>query len=251
MQAVADITFVHLTSGNDGGKETKACLAVISVYQIHLDSVISICLGPDRQFPLIYSQVRKESHVNDSVVVEGFESRCQKVLGVAKDLHARKPDWVTFFRETLGVNGAARSVFPNQEDYVKFEQSQEFAEIQQLVATLRTRKAASGKNEATRVITVRLPESLHESLKAEAADHNTSMNKLCISKLLQSLIEEEAAQRDAQARQTAAASAVPQTNRLPQPSQPSQPASFANPAQPTPQARPQEPNSGFRSTFGQ
>ena len=187
--------------------------------------------------------------MNDSVVVEGFESRCQKVLGVAKDLHARKPDWVTFFRETLGVNGAARSVFPNQEDYVKFEQSQEFAEIQQLVATLRTRKAANGKNEATRVITVRLPESLHESLKAEAADHNTSMNKLCISKLLQSLIEEEAAaQRETQARQAAVAPVAPQTNRLPHSAQPVSP---VNPVQSTPQVRPQEPNSGFRSTYGQ
>ncbi len=186
--------------------------------------------------------------MNDSVVVEGFESRCQKVLGVAKDLHARKPDWVTFFRETLGVNGAARSVFPNQEDYVKFEQSQEFAEIQQLVATLRTRKAASGKNEATRVITVRLPESLHESLKAEAADHNTSMNKLCISKLLQALIEEEAAQREAQTRQTAAISAPAQASRLPHPAQPASP---VNSAQPSQQPRPQAPNSGFRSTFGQ
>ena len=39
------------------------------------------------------------------------------------------------------------------------------------------------------VITVRLPESLHESLRIEAHEHHTSMNKLCISKLLQ-LIEE-------------------------------------------------------------
>lgn len=189
--------------------------------------------------------------MNDSVVVEGFESRCQKVLKVAKDLHARKPDWVTFFRETLGVSGAARSVFPNQEDYVKFEQSREFAEIQQLVATLRTRKAASGKNEATRVITVRLPESLHESLKAEAADHNTSMNKLCISKLLQALIEEEVAQREAQSRQAAATAAPAQANRLPQSSQISQATMPVNPNQPAQQPRPQEPNSGFRSTFGQ
>jgi predicted HicB family RNase H-like nuclease len=35
------------------------------------------------------------------------------------------------------------------------------------------------------VITVRLPKSLHESLRAEAHDRRTSMNKLCISKLLQ------------------------------------------------------------------
>jgi len=223
-------------------------MAAGSVYQKDLVSGTLILPTVNQQNPPRYSQVRKESHVNDSVVVEGFESRCQKVLQVAKELHARKPDWVTFFRETLGVSGAARSVFPNQDDYVQFEQSREFAEIQQLVATLRTRKAANGKNEATRVITVRLPESLHESLKAEAADHNTSMNKLCISKLLQALIEEEEAQRELQARQAATLSAPAQTNRLPQPSQPTPPVNTAQPAQ---QPRMQEPNSGFRSTFGQ
>jgi predicted HicB family RNase H-like nuclease len=129
---------------------------------------------------------------------EGFTGRCQKVLQVARQLHQGKPDWVTFFRETLGVNGAARSVFPSQEEYVKFEQSHEFSEIQKLVATLRTRRTG-GKNEPTRVITVRLPESLHEALKHEASDHNTSMNKLCISKLLQVLVDDE---KEAQATAT-------------------------------------------------
>ena len=124
--------------------------------------------------------------MNDVMIQsEGFAGRCQRVLQVAKQLFQEKPDWVTFFRETLGVKGAARSVFPTQSEYVRFEQSNEFSEIQKMVAGLRTRKASSGKNEPTRVITVRLPESLHEALKAEASDHNTSMNKLCISKLLQ------------------------------------------------------------------
>lgn len=129
---------------------------------------------------------------------EGFVARCQKVLQVARQLHQGKPDWVTFFRETLGVNGAARSVFPTQDEYVKFEQSHEFAEIQKLVANLRTRRVG-GKNEPTRVITVRLPESLHEALKAEANDHNTSMNKLCISKLLQVLVDNEKQAQSSQA----------------------------------------------------
>ncbi len=121
---------------------------------------------------------------------EGFSGRCQKVLQVAKELYLSKPDWVTFFRETLGVNGAARSVFKTQAEYVSFEQCSEYNEIQQMVANLRNRKIpGNGSNEPTRVITVRLPESLHEALKAEASDHNTSMNKLCISKLLQVLIE--------------------------------------------------------------
>ena len=131
--------------------------------------------------------------INPMITNESFSSRCQKVLQVARQLYQGKPDWVTFFRETLGVNGAARSVFPNQEEYAQFEQSSEFAEVQKLVANLRTRRIAQGgsKHEPTRVITVRLPESLHEALKAEANDHNTSMNKLCISKLLQVLVDGE------------------------------------------------------------
>ena len=130
--------------------------------------------------------------MNDVMVQtqEGFSSRCQKVLQVARELFQSKPDWVTFFRETLGVSGAARSVFPRQQDYVAFEKSREYSEIQNMVLALRNRKIpGSSGNEPTRVITVRLPESLHEALKAEASDHNTSMNKLCISKLLQVLVD--------------------------------------------------------------
>ena len=41
------------------------------------------------------------------------------------------------------------------------------------------------------MITVRLPKSLHEALRAEAHEHRTSMNKLCISKLLQFIDNEK------------------------------------------------------------
>ena len=165
--------------------------------------------------------------MNDLMIQkEGFAGRCQKVLQVAKQLYQEKPDWVTFFRETLGVKGAARSVFPSQSEYVLFEQSGEFSEIQNMVAGLRTRKAGSSKNEPTRVITVRLPESLHEALKAEASDHNTSMNKLCISKLLQVLVENEKAAQAAAAAATARPAPTKPTPTLtpPQPSIATQPA---------------------------
>ena len=167
-----------------------------------------------------------------------FTVRCQRVLEVAKQLFHGRPDWVTFFREVLGVNGAARNVFPDQAEYVQFEQSPEFADIQTMVANLRNKKASSsGKNEATRVITVRLPESLHEALKAEAADHKTSMNKLCISKLLQVLLDEE----EENQRQAAASSAeIPARQSLTNPGSPSQ-----QPA--NTQQAPQAPQ--FRSTY--
>ena len=62
----------------------------------------------------------------------------------------------------------------------------EYVEIQHMMAEMRgRRKKRRQDREKTRVITVRLPESLHASLQNEAEQLNTSMNKLCISKLLQ------------------------------------------------------------------
>lgn len=115
----------------------------------------------------------------------------QEALQIAKQLFMQTPDWVTFFREILGIGGVARRLFPTQDEFLNFEQSAEFAEIQNMVAALRNKKGNSADgHEPTRVITVRLPKSLHEALRAEAHDHKTSMNKLCIAKLLQVLEEE-------------------------------------------------------------
>ena len=180
--------------------------------------------------------------MNEPMTQEGFTIRCSKILQVAKDLYQRRPDWVTFFRETLGVNGAARSVFPAQDDFLRFEQSSAYGEIQSMVANLRTAKVRSGgKDEATRVITVRLPESLHEALKKEADDHRTSMNKLCISKLLQVLVENEKAAAAAAAAATAAATPVFRQQSSPVPAQ--TPARTAAPTSPA--------GANFRSTYGQ
>lgn len=41
----------------------------------------------------------------------------------------------------------------------------------------------SGIDEPLTVITVRLPKTLHESLKIQAHDFRTSLNKLCVAKL--------------------------------------------------------------------
>jgi predicted HicB family RNase H-like nuclease len=111
---------------------------------------------------------------------------CQEALQIATELMRQKPDWVTFFRETLGVGGVARRLFPTAEAMQQFEKTDEFAQIQQMVVQLRNRPATMGDGkEPTRVITVRMPASLHDALKTEAHDRKVSMNKLCITKLLQ------------------------------------------------------------------
>ncbi|TWT37688.1 hypothetical protein KOR34_26490 [Posidoniimonas corsicana] len=115
----------------------------------------------------------------------------QQVLLAAERLYQTSPDWVVFFREILGIEGLARQTFPNFDDLTAFEKSDEFDQIQNMLVKLREQKpAADADSEPTRVITVRLPKSMHEYLRTEAHDLRTSMNKLCISKLLQ-VIEQD------------------------------------------------------------
>ena len=120
----------------------------------------------------------------------GHKERYREVLESAEKLYRQDPDWVTFFRETLGVDGTVRKAFPTFDDLTKFEKSEEFDSIQKLVVRLREKRSAVDmESEPTRVITVRLPKSMHEYLRTEAHDLRTSMNKLCISKLLQVIDE--------------------------------------------------------------
>ena len=117
--------------------------------------------------------------------VHASEDRKEAAQRIAAEMFQQQPDWVTFFREVLGVDGLVRKLFASPEDLAAFEKTPEYSEIQQMLARLRERGALAEGKEPTRVITVRLPKSLHESLRAEAHDRKTSMNQLCISKLLQ------------------------------------------------------------------
>ena len=116
----------------------------------------------------------------------------QEVIRVAEELYRQGPDWVAFFREVLGVEGLVRKLYNTPDSLAAFEQTDEYQQIQLMVAKLRERgdDSKSDSKEPTRVITVRLPKSLHESLRVEAHGRHTSMNKLCISKLLQ-IVDDE------------------------------------------------------------
>ncbi len=109
-----------------------------------------------------------------------------EILQRAERLFSRGPDWVTFYRELMGLRGVVRQHFSTREALAEFEQTEVYKQIQQMVTSLRENgPLAKAEEEPTKVITVRLPKSLHEALRVEAHEHHTSMNKLCISKLLQ------------------------------------------------------------------
>ena len=64
-----------------------------------------------------------------------------------------------------------------------FEATEEYAQIEGYLAKLRHVKQDTGE-EPSRVITVRMPGSLHTSLKTEAHRREISLNDLCINRLL-------------------------------------------------------------------
>jgi len=106
------------------------------------------------------------------------------VLNEAKLLFESGTGWADYFKKILGLNGLIQASFRLPEELNDFERSEEYAELQRMLAVLRARSQET-PGEQTKVITVRLPKSVHEALRAEAYSHRTSMNKLCISKLMQ------------------------------------------------------------------
>ena len=109
----------------------------------------------------------------------------------AHELFTHQVDWVRFFREILGARGLVRRHYPTPQTLAEFERTETYTAIQQMLTKLRRRNTkARQPQEPIRVITVRLPKSLHETLRQEATLHNSSINKVCISQLLQCIDSE-------------------------------------------------------------
>lgn len=129
----------------------------------------------------------------DTVVADEIsEKQRREAVHMALEMARQVPDWETFFREMMGAEGLLARLFPIREQRLEFENTPEYVEIQHIMARLRGRRGQRIplERETTRVITVRMPESMHASLRTEAEQAGTSMNKLCITKLLQSVNEE-------------------------------------------------------------
>ena len=120
--------------------------------------------------------------------IEGLSiaERGREVIRLAHEAFAQTGNWVVFYRELLGVDGMVRRLFSQPDEMRQFERSGEFAEVprnggRDAKSRLFQSRTAS---EPERMITIRLPKSLHDTLKSEADETNLSINKLCISKLL-------------------------------------------------------------------
>jgi predicted HicB family RNase H-like nuclease len=100
-------------------------------------------------------------------------------------MHALRPEWVAFFREVLGVEGIVRRTFSTPDALSRFECTPQYARIREMLDELRDPdREQPAERAAQRVVTVRMPTALHETLKAEAEALRVSINTLCISKLM-------------------------------------------------------------------
>ncbi len=108
------------------------------------------------------------------------------VFETATELFGVAPTWTAFYRETLGGNGIARTLFIDADEAREYECSEEHFKVLEMLTVLRSRDLPENDpHEPQRMITVRIPKSLHDAICDEANELAVSVNKLCISRLLQ------------------------------------------------------------------
>jgi predicted HicB family RNase H-like nuclease len=116
--------------------------------------------------------------------------RRRQVVEVAAELFGVAPTWIAFFREIMGVEGVARTLFATNDSYREYEKSPEHLQVLEMLTTLRSRDLPENDpSEAQRMITVRIPKCMHDWICDEANRLEVSVNKLCISRLVQLLDE--------------------------------------------------------------
>ncbi len=135
------------------------------------------------QFAKVASNLR-----NNLVPADEFQSRCAQAFDIANDLFSNAPTWVCFYRELMGGSGLLHVLFDNNKEFGAFLRTDQHHQIQQMLTALRSRDLPENDpNDPQRMITVRLPKSLHEAMCEEAGRLNISVNRLCISRMLQLL----------------------------------------------------------------
>lgn len=115
-----------------------------------------------------------------------LEQRGDEVMRLAQEAFAKTSSWVVFYRELLGVEGVVATLYPTQEERQYFEMQPEFLELLEIVTSLRTQDTSKmDAYEPTRMLTVRMPRSLHADVIRQSEEQGLSLNSYAITKLLQ------------------------------------------------------------------
>lgn len=133
----------------------------------------------------VFAQVANELRAKRSPGLPAALRRRQ-VVETAAELFGVAPTWTAFYRETIGCDGVVRALFADRDELREFECSEEHAKVMEMLTVLRSRDLPENDpHEPQRMITVRMPKTLHDAICAEANDLDVSVNKLCITRMLQ------------------------------------------------------------------
>jgi hypothetical protein len=107
------------------------------------------------------------------------EQRARELLKLAQKESAEAESWIDLHNAIYGIGGHLGKLFPAAADRLALSKMPEFQEIARLISDARDSHGppASGK------FVLRLPESLHAALIAEARREGVSLNQLCLAKL--------------------------------------------------------------------
>ncbi len=131
-------------------------------------------------FEKVAAEVRRKVDVTRSA-----EVRRKLVVEIASELFGVAPTWVAFFREVFARDGVIQALFA-ESDRKGYESSAEHSQVLEMLTTLRSRDLPENDpSESQRMITVRIPKCVHDYICDEANALDVSVNKLCISRLLQ------------------------------------------------------------------
>jgi len=115
-----------------------------------------------------------------------MEQRPEEVLRLAREAFAKTGSWVVFYRWMLGPEGVVDKLYPASFLRQYFETTEAFAELLEMVTSIRSQDdSKAGVYEPDRMITVRLPCSMHDAVIRDADALDLSINKYCLTKLLQ------------------------------------------------------------------
>ncbi|MBB3207991.1 putative HicB family RNase H-like nuclease [Rhodopirellula rubra] len=115
-----------------------------------------------------------------------LEYRPAQVLKLAEEAFAKTGSWVVFYRTMLAPGGVVDRLYSDPESRRYFETTREFSELLEMLTAMRSQdESSAGTHEPTRVITIRIPRSMHEATIREAEELELSINAYCVTKLLQ------------------------------------------------------------------
>jgi hypothetical protein len=116
-----------------------------------------------------------------------FEERAARLLRIAKEAFRGASDWMDYSNAVYGIGAPYGQLFPTQEERQAFENTAEGKEVRRMMEQLQggddDEPLPDSPPEKQARFVLRLPRSMFEALRAEAAAEGVSINMLCVAKL--------------------------------------------------------------------